>query len=84
MSAILPASARPLPVSKRGRTCYGFQWIGQPFTSCDNCGHPYWVHSHDVRGTHADGRQAALGWQVRRIITVEAAKACRRKWTGES
>ena len=80
MSGILPASARPLTVSPGGRTCYGFQWIGQPFSSCDNCGHPFWEHSHDVRGDHAGVRRAAMGWSVRRIITVADAEDCRRKW----
>lgn len=77
---ILPASARPLPVSKSGRKCYGFEWVGQPFNCCDNCGNPFWVHSHEVRGSYADGRRARFGWKVRRIIAVEHAEACRQKW----
>lgn len=24
--------------------CVGFQWIGQPMTSCDDCGRPAWDH----------------------------------------
>ncbi len=77
---ILPASHRPLTVSERGKTCYGFQWIGQPFSSCDNCGHPYWKHSHQVVGTYADGRRAKFGRHVRRIITVDEAIGCYMKW----
>lgn len=80
MSQILFAKDRPLPVSPKGKVCYGFEWIGQPFTSCDNCGQPYWLHTHEVSGTHGDGRRAALGHAVRRIISVERATACRRKW----
>lgn len=26
--------------------CGSFQWIGQPFYSCDRCGWPLWKHSH--------------------------------------
>jgi hypothetical protein len=73
---ILPASQRPLPVSKWGRKCFGFEWIGQPFSSCDNCGNPYWVHSHEAR--QAKGKR--FGHQVRVIISVEAATECYKKW----
>lgn len=74
---ILPASQRPFPVSRGGRTCYGFQWIGQPFSSCDNCGHPQWEHSHYLT-VKPDAK--LFGKSFRKIITVEDAEACRRKW----
>jgi hypothetical protein len=35
-----------------GRTmseCKGFTWLGQSFACCDNCGKPYWEHTHDAR-----------------------------------
>jgi hypothetical protein len=25
--------------------CDGFHWIGQPFSTCDNCGVPAWFHA---------------------------------------
>ena len=30
--------------------CPAFQWIGQPLTTCDACGEPYWEHTHDDLG----------------------------------
>lgn len=35
-----PVRPDPEPV------CKGFVWIGQPITSCDNCGRPAWDHDH--------------------------------------
>lgn len=29
--------------------CEAFWWIGQSFAHCDNCGKPYWEHTHDWR-----------------------------------
>ena len=29
--------------------CKGFQWIGQPMSSCDRCGQPAWTHDFDER-----------------------------------
>lgn len=26
------------------KECRGFHWIGQAWTSCDNCGRPVWEH----------------------------------------
>lgn len=74
---ILPASHRPLTVSSRGKRCYGFQWVGQPFNFCDNCGHPFWKHSHELT-IWREGPKA--GRQLRRIITVDRAISCYMKW----
>lgn len=30
----------------RDVVCKGFAWLGQSFKYCDDCGHPYWEHSH--------------------------------------
>jgi len=30
---------------------HGFMWMGQPFSSCDECGRPAWEHS----GMHEPG-----------------------------
>lgn len=39
----VPAWVRPDGV------CPAFQWIGQPLTSCDSCGQPYWDHTHEAK-----------------------------------
>ncbi|MFE7744412.1 hypothetical protein [Nocardia sp. NPDC057455] len=54
--------------------CLGFQWIGQPFTSCDSCGKPYWEHTHDERMRN--------GRLFRKLISAEERAAVRRKWEG--
>ena len=36
-------AARPDPAGTEPE-CRGFYWIGQPFSSCDNCGRPAWEH----------------------------------------
>ena len=33
--------------------CNVFHWIGQPFTSCDECGRPAWEHDY----THGQQEQ---------------------------
>ncbi|MFE6966898.1 hypothetical protein ACFVAJ_17440 [Agromyces sp. NPDC057679] len=52
--------------------CEAFAWVGQPLTHCDDCGRPYWEHTHE-RG---------VGQQAGDIIpiTAELAAARRRKW----
>ena len=58
-----------------GDTCPAFKWVGQPFSSCDECGKPFWKHSHDTR------YDAPFGGRERRVvITRVQAEACRRKW----
>lgn len=40
-----PAAEPTTPAGyTKARTCQVFAWIGQPFTSCDNCGRPIWGH----------------------------------------
>lgn len=61
--------------------CYGFQWVGQPFSSCDNCGKPYWEHSHDDRGTRRDGTKTKFGHTFRRVISQADKQAVKAKWS---
>ena len=75
---ILPAAHRPPTVSLGGRACYAFQWIGQPWSSCDNCGNPYWKHSHYLT-VRADAT-GTFGRRFRKIITVDEAIGCYMKW----
>jgi hypothetical protein len=59
--------------------CAGFRWMGQGFGSCDRCGVPYWLHSHEDRlrktACPADPDPFELV-----PITAEMADACRKKW----
>lgn len=49
--------------------CPAFRWIGQPLSSCDRCGRPYWFHSHeDIPAPFAGG-----GRDRRRVITAVLA-----------
>lgn len=53
--------------------CFGFRWIGQHFQHCDNCGEPYWEHTHyeTMRGdrwfrrsiTPIDRARMRAGWE---------------------
>ena len=61
------------------KPCAGFRWIGQPFSSCDRCGLPYWEHSHEER--LQDGAGPFSRDAMKRVpITPEDAAACRRRW----
>jgi hypothetical protein len=46
--------------------CEGFQWIGQPFTTCDRCARPAWEHvGEDVPVEGAgpfDNRRTVRPW----------------------
>lgn len=58
--------------------CEGFAWVGQSFASCEECGRPYWEHSHDRRSGGSDG---PFGLGLRLVpITPEQARGCRMKW----
>lgn len=54
--------------------CEAFAWIGQSFRHCDNCGEPYWEHTHE----HGVGSQ--FGTLV--PITPEGASRVKSKWGG--
>lgn len=43
--------------------CPGFAWIGQPITSCDNCGKPAWDHDYDQRVDRDASPFAHDGWK---------------------
>lgn len=55
--------------------CPAFQWIGQPLSSCDRCGCPYWDHSHDEvpAGPFAGKRR-------RVVISTSSAEKVRARW----
>lgn len=60
--------------------CRGFKWIGQAFSACDGCGHPFWLHTHEERlapGAHPFG--PASDW-IQMPISQERKVAVRAKW----
>jgi hypothetical protein len=61
--------------------CRGFRWIGQPFTSCDDCGKPAWEHDGAMK-LRADVTAFAVSadrWELRPWAPGEA-DAIKRKW----
>jgi hypothetical protein len=62
--------------------CRGFRWIGQPFSSCDDCGKPAWEHEGEMR-LKAGAPMPGPGdcWELRPWKPGEA-EAIRRKWEG--
>lgn len=56
--------------------CEAFAWVGQSPMYCDNCGEPYWEHSHKY------GVGAEVG--TLRPITPEDAARVREKWDPNS
>lgn len=52
--------------------CFSFKWIGQPFSSCDECGHPFWEHSHE--------RVMRNGRLFDKIIPTALKDTVRAKW----
>lgn len=56
--------------------CRGFHWIGQPLTSCDNCGRPAWEHDGMDKPAvpFSTAPSALVPWEP------GEAEAIRRKW----
>jgi hypothetical protein len=65
-AAVVPAGAGEEPADETREVCEGFQWIGQPFRSCDRCGQPAWEHvGEDVPVEGAgpfDNRRTVRPW----------------------
>ena len=58
--------------------CNAFVWIGQSFTTCENCSRPYWDHRF-----REGPALTPFGQDYELIeITTEEALAVRRKWEG--
>lgn len=75
-----PADGEDEPAPKAAEPCPGFQWIGQPFTSCDGCGKPAWEHEGELRLRPGSALLAAGDcWELRPWRPGEA-EAIRRKW----
>jgi hypothetical protein len=72
----IPVYHMPLPTRRNGEKCFAFEWIGQPLTSCDNCGQPYWEHTHEQ--VHSPGQP--ISHHLRRVIAANQREAVRAKW----
>jgi hypothetical protein len=56
-AAETPVYYMPRPVDEHGGAeCFAFTWCGQSFRYCDNCGNPYWEHTHFEAGQTRDGK----------------------------
>ena len=63
-------------------SCDTFRWVGQPPTSCDNCGEPYWHHQYRHTLGTPGGPFAPI--TVDRVpITPDDATAVKTKWAPE-
>lgn len=92
LSALFASDREADPPFRDGRAFRIFEWVGQPFDSCDNCGIPYWGHLYEpptcgvkplFRVKQWDEVRKAWAWKpVGRLITRERAEACRDKWQG--
>lgn len=71
-----------LGITDEGPECFAFQWIGQSFASCDNCGKPYWEHTH-VAGPRPGGSPFD-GRTFHRLIPKAEAEWVRAKWGAAS
>lgn len=60
--------------------CKGFRWVGQTFASCENCGQPYWEHTHDEQMRKDAGPFDDDPW-VYVPITGEQKAACKARWS---
>lgn len=57
--------------------CPAWAWIGQAFTSCDHCGKPFWLHSHEWVSI-GDG-PFSNRWR-RAVISTNVARIVRNRW----
>lgn len=78
-TAIEPTRAVPAWTRPEG-VCPAFRWIGQAFTSCDECGQPYWDHTHEEIA--APGSRP-FGARFRHVYVPQEKRAkVRAHWTG--
>jgi hypothetical protein len=65
--------------------CHGFYWVGQPWSSCDNCGFPAWEHVglHQPASALPDATPFDEGYVVTPWEPGEA-ETIRQKWEGKA
>lgn len=80
------------PSRSGDQTCRVFAWVGQTFSSCEECGKPYWEHMYNpvygrgrvlFRVKHWEKWQKTWAWRrVGSIITATDAGNVRDQWEG--
>ena len=61
--------------------CPAFVWIGQPFGSCDECGKPYWEHTHErIPYTRTDGTYRIRLRSISRAKAHQVEQVWGRHW----
>lgn len=86
----LPVRFAAPPTNEAHRRCEIFAWMGQPFSSCDTCGEPYWDHLYDPPHggdrplfhvkQYAEHLRAWVWAPVGKVISRPAAEAVQRRW----
>lgn len=54
--------------------CQAFEWVGQPWSSCDGCGRPLWEHEQEY----------GVGGRAGKVIDVDPdmAERIRQQFAG--
>jgi uncharacterized protein with PIN domain len=55
--------------------CESYKWMGQSFKYCDDCGNPFWEHSH-----YDTSRESHPFRTFRRIISRTHAERVKARW----
>ena len=70
------SSTYELMQRRHRQACGAFAWLGQSFAFCDDCGQPYWDHTHYGMGASERGP----GRRVLKVITRASAARVRDEW----
>jgi len=74
MSHPVPGPFGPAHPDRVDGECYGFAWVGQPFTHCDTCSQPYWKHRYEAAFDRENDE-----WYRQPIAPSDAARV-KAKW----
>lgn len=61
------------PLTRSGEECFAYMWLGQSLKYCDNCGQPFWEHTH-VEQWGKNNKP------VRKIISAGQRERVKLKW----
>jgi hypothetical protein len=71
--------ARDVASPSQPKTCKGFQWVGQSFKYCNECGLPFWEHEYDSKLKDGAGPFDDEPFEYV-PITDEQRAACKARW----
>jgi hypothetical protein len=78
ISAFIEPTVRVPAWTRPDGVCPAFRWIGQPFSSCEQCGQPFWEHTHEVRGIP---RVSPFSMRERHVVLTKTQRDnCRAMW----